>query len=143
MPGGASTDILPVDFLDVPMDYSSMAKMKTRMGTGTIIVIDDKTCPIGLLINLERFFKQESCGFCTPCREGLAFVHEILLAIEEGDGKEADINLLKEQARRLQPGSTFCALAPGASAPLATGLNLFFEDFMQHISEKSCPYRSC
>lgn len=143
MPGGASTDILPLDFLDVPMDYSSMAKMKTRMGTGTIIAIDEKTCPVGLLLNLERFFKQESCGFCTPCREGLSFVHEILLSIEEGEGKEEDVQLLKQQARMLGPGSTFCALAPGASAPLLTGLALFLEDFMQHISEKSCPYRNC
>jgi NADH-quinone oxidoreductase subunit F len=143
MPGGASTDILTEDFLDVPMDYSSMAKMNTRMGTGTIIVIDDQTCPIALLANLERFFKQESCGFCTPCREGLSWVHEILVAIEAGDGQIGDIRLLEQHARLLAPGSTFCALAPGASAPLMTGLNLFKDDFMQHISEKRCSYKNC
>lgn len=140
MPGGASTDFLTEEFLDVPMDYSSMAKMNTRMGTGTIIVIDNKTCPIALLSNLERFFKQESCGFCTPCRDGLSWVHEILLAIESGDGRENDLRILEQHARMLAPGSTFCALAPGAAAPLATGLKLFREDFLQHISQKRCPY---
>ena len=143
MPGGASTDFLNEDFLDVPMDYSSMAKANTRMGTGTIIVIDDQTCPIALLLNLEHFFKQESCGFCTPCREGLAWVHDILLAIESGDGREGDIRLLEQHARLLAPGSTFCALAPGAASPLLSGLNLFKEDFLQHISEKRCSYRTC
>jgi NADH-quinone oxidoreductase subunit F len=141
MPGGASTDLLPVEYLDVPMDYSSMAKMKTRMGTGTMIIIDDHTCPVGLLVNLERFFKQESCGFCTPCREGLPWVHDILLAIEEGDGREGDLEILRQHGRVLAPGSTFCALAPGASAPLLSGLTLFADDFLQHIAEKGCPYR--
>lgn len=143
MPGGASTDFLGPDFLDVPMDYSSMAKQRTRMGTGTMIIIDDQTCPIGLLANLERFFKQESCGFCTPCREGLSFVYEILLAMENGDGQKKDLDILKQHARMLGPGSTFCALAPGAAAPLMSGLNLFNDDFMQHISEKRCPYQTC
>lgn len=143
LPGGASTDFLGEDFFDVPMDYSSMAKMRTRMGTGTMIVIDDKTCPIGVLANLERFFKQESCGFCTPCREGLSWVYQILNAIEQGDGRLRDIELLKSHARLLGPGSTFCALAPGASAPLMSGLNRFMDDFSQHISEKRCPYKTC
>jgi len=142
MPGGASTDLLTAEFLDVPMDYSSMAKMKTRMGTGTMIVIDDHTCPVGLLVNLERFFKQESCGFCTPCREGLSWVHDTLLAIEEGDGRVSDLEILRQHGKLLAPGSTFCALAPGASAPLLSGLTLFADDFMQHISEKRCPYRT-
>lgn len=143
LPGGASTDFLGEEFLDVAMDYSSMAKKKTRMGTGTMVVLDDLTCPIGMLVNLERFFKQESCGFCTPCREGLSWVHEILLAIEEGDGRLKDVDLLKQHARILGPGSTFCALAPGASAPLLSGLELFSRDFSEHISQKRCPYRAC
>lgn len=142
LPGGASTDFLNEEFLDVPMDFSSMALKKTRMGTGTMIVIDDETCPIGVLTNLERFFKQESCGFCTPCREGLSWVHQTLLAIEEGDGRESDIAILQQHAKMLGPGSTFCALAPGASAPLLSGLKLFMDDFLQHISEKRCPYRN-
>lgn len=142
LPGGASTDLLTEQFLDVPMDYSSMAKMKTRMGTGTIIVVDDHTCPVSLLANLQRFFKQESCGFCTPCREGLSWVHQILVAIENGDGRTEDLDILRQQGRLLAPGSTFCALAPGAAAPLLTALTIFNEDFLQHIAEKRCPYQA-
>lgn len=141
LPGGASTDFLGEEFLDVPMDFSSMGKKGTRMGTGTIIVIDDHTCPVSALVNLERFFKQESCGFCTPCRDGLNYVYETLCAIEQGSGQLSDIDMLKRHAKLLRPGSTFCALAPGASAPLWTGLQLFADDFMQHISEKACPYQ--
>lgn len=140
LPGGASTDFLTPDFLDVPMDYSSMGQKRTRMGTGTMIIIDDKTCPVGALLNLQRFFKQESCGFCTPCREGLNFVHETLLALEKGEGQESDLAVLERHARLLGPGSTFCALAPGAAAPLGTGLKLFREDFLAHIQKRACPY---
>lgn len=140
LPGGASTDFLADEFLDVPMDYSSMAQKRTRMGTGTMIILDDHTCPVGMLVNLERFFKQESCGFCTPCREGLSFVYETLSAIERGEGRESDIGILESHARLLGPGSTFCALAPGASAPLASGLKLFRDDFLEHIAQKRCPY---
>lgn len=140
LPGGASTDFLTDEFLDVPMDYSSMAQKRTRMGTGTMIILDNHTCPVGMLVNLERFFKQESCGFCTPCREGLNFVYETLSAIERGEGRESDIGILESHARLLGPGSTFCALAPGASAPLASGLKLFRDDFLEHIAQKRCPY---
>lgn len=142
MPGGASTDFLDENFLDVPMDYTSMSKMKTRMGTGTIILVDNETCPVALIGNLLNFFKRESCGFCTPCREGLSWIHEILVAIENGDGQQEDIEILKTHARMLGPGSTFCALAPGAASPLLSGLNLFIDDFLQHITEKKCPYSS-
>ncbi len=140
LPGGASTDFLGLDFLDAAMDYSSMAQKRTRMGTGTMIILDDHTCPVGMLVNLERFFKQESCGFCTPCREGLNFVHETLCAIERGEGEENDLAILERHARLLGPGTTFCALAPGASAPLMSGLKLFREEFLEHIAQKRCPY---
>jgi NADH-quinone oxidoreductase subunit F len=140
LPGGASTDFLGPDFFDVAMDYSSMGQKRTRMGTGTMIVLDNESCPVGMLLNLEKFFKQESCGFCTPCRDGLNFVYETLLAIEAGDGHESDLGILEKHARILAPGSTFCALAPGASAPLGSGLRLFRDEFLEHISQKRCPY---
>jgi NADH-quinone oxidoreductase subunit F len=140
LPGGASTDFLLEEHLDTPMDYSSMAKIGTRMGTGTMIVLDDKTCPVGMVLNLERFFKQESCGFCTPCRDGLSWITDILMSIERGEGRAGDVALLMEHAGLLGPGSTFCALAPGAAAPLKTALKHFAKDFEQHIQEKRCPY---
>ena len=82
LPGGASTDFLVESHLDLPMEYTSFAKAGTRMGTGQMIVLDDQTCPVGMILNLERFFKQESCGFCTPCRDGLSWTAKTLEAIE-------------------------------------------------------------
>ncbi|MES2504728.1 MAG: NADH-ubiquinone oxidoreductase-F iron-sulfur binding region domain-containing protein [Myxococcota bacterium] len=140
LPGGASTDFWLEDKLDTPMDFSSTAKIRTRMGTGTMIILDDKTCPIGMLLSLERFFKQESCGWCTPCRDGLSWVAKILEAFERGEGRIEDIAQLERHARLLGPGSTFCALAPGAASPLGTGLAYFKDEFLQHIQEKRCPY---
>lgn len=140
LPGGASTDFLSCEHLDLAMDFSSMAKSFTRMGTGTMIVLDDKTCPVGMILSLEKFFKQESCGFCTPCRDGLSWVWEILNAIENGFGKLSDMDHLNMHANILAPGSTFCALAPGAASPLKTGLSLFKDDFLKHINDKRCSY---
>ncbi len=142
LPGGASTDLLDEKFLDTPMDYSSMGKAGTRMGTGTMIVVDDQTCPVGLLLNLEHFFKQESCGFCTPCRDGLSWIEKVLFAIENGEGKPQDMDVLRFHAKLLGPGSTFCALAPGAQSPLQSGLKLFAEDFERHIQQKRCSWRN-
>ena len=140
LPGGASTDFLVADHLDVPMDYTSVAAAGGRLGTGTLIVLDDKTCPVGFVENLEHFFAQESCGFCTPCREGLPWVEKILASIDAGQGREKDLELLEYHTRGLAPGHTFCALAPGAMEPLQSALKYFREDFETHIKEHRCPY---
>jgi len=141
LPGGASTDFLVEEHLDVPMDFTSVMQAGSRMGTGTMIVLDDATCPVSMLISLEQFFARESCGWCTPCREGLPWVTRTLCAIEQGEGMPADLTVLEDHARKLAPGNTFCALAPGAMAPLASGLKYFREDFERHIAERHCPYR--
>lgn len=140
-PGGASTDFLTSDHLDVKMDYGSVQAAGSRLGTGTMIVLDDRTCPVGMMHNLEQFFAQESCGWCTPCREGLPWVRDMLRALEEGQGKPGDLDILAEQCRRLGPGHTFCALAPGAVEPLQSALKYYWEDFERHIREKRCPWR--
>ncbi len=140
LPGGASTDFLVEEHLDVPMDFTSVMKAGSRLGTGTMIVLDDRTCPVSMLISLEQFFARESCGWCTPCREGLPWVTRLLRAIEQGDGRPDDLGMLEEHARRLAPGNTFCALAPGAMEPLQSGLKYFREDFERHIAERRCPY---
>ncbi|MGE5365540.1 MAG: NADH-quinone oxidoreductase subunit NuoF [Bacteroidota bacterium] len=142
LPGGASTDFLTEEHLDVNMDFVSVARVGSRLGTGTIIVMDDKTCPVGFVHNLELFFAQESCGWCTPCREGLPWVKKILNAIEEGRGEPDDIERLEFHTKYLGPGNTFCALAPGAMEPLQSALKYFREDFHKHINEKRCPWRS-
>lgn len=141
LPGGASTDFLTPDQMNIKMDFEEVAKAGSRMGTGTIIVMDDKTCPVGMCLNLEQFFAQESCGWCTPCREGLPWTAKILLALEEGNGKPEDIDHLTFQTHYNAPGNTFCALAPGAMEPLQSALKHFREDFDEHIHTHRCKYQ--
>lgn len=141
LPGGASTDFLTGEHLDLRMDFGSVMKAGSRLGTGTIIILDDKTCPVGFVHNLERFFAQESCGWCTPCREGLPWVAKTLKAIEDGLGKLEDLEILSFHTRYLGPGNTYCALAPGAMEPLQSALKYFMEDFEQHIRDGKCSYR--
>jgi NADH-quinone oxidoreductase subunit F len=141
IPGGASTSFLLKEHFDVKMDYTNVQKAGSRLGTGTIIVMDDKVCPVGMVCNMEKFFARESCGWCTPCREGLPWIAETLGAIENGEGKPEDLDFLLEQTKLLGMGHTFCALAPGAMEPLASGLKYFREDFEKHILQHRCPWR--
>jgi len=140
LPGGASTDFLTTEHLDIRMDFKSVAAAGSRLGTGTMIVLDDATCPVGFVHNLQHFFAQESCGFCTPCREGLPWVEKILLSMENGKGKSEDLELLHMHTQFLGPGNTFCALAPGAMEPLQSALKYFQDDFEKHVLEHRCPY---
>jgi len=139
-PGGGSTGFLVAEHLDVPMDFSSMAETGTRMGTGTMIVMDDQVCPVAVMRNLEHFFAQESCGWCTPCRDGLPFVEKTLQAFEDGDGRREDLDRLERYTRFLGPGNTYCAHAPGAMEPLGTGLKHFRDEFEEHIRRGGCPW---
>ncbi|HEY8519165.1 MAG TPA: NADH-quinone oxidoreductase subunit NuoF [Gammaproteobacteria bacterium] len=142
LPGGASTDFLVEEHLDAPLDFESIQKCGSRLGTGTMIVLDDRTCPVAMVHNLEHFFAQESCGWCTPCRDGLPYVEHLLAAIDAGEGHPADLDLLEMHTRHLGPGRTFCAHAPGAMEPLQSALKHFRSDFERHIAEARCPYRT-
>lgn len=133
LPGGASTDFLVEQHLDVKMDYASVAQAGSRLGTGTVIVLDDKTSVVGFVKNLIHFFAQESCGFCTPCREGLPWIEKILHAIEKGQGINEDIATLEVHTKMLGPGNTFCALAPGAMEPLQSAIKYFRKDFEEYL----------
>jgi NADH-quinone oxidoreductase subunit F len=141
LPGGASTGFLAPRDLDVDMSFPALAAIGNRLGTGTAIVLDDRTCPVAFIANLQHFFAQESCGWCAPCRDGLPWVEKTLTAIDAGAGKPSDLGLLREMTGNLGPGRTFCALAPGAMASLQTGLTLFRADFEQHIQMKACAWR--
>jgi NADH-quinone oxidoreductase subunit F len=140
LPGGASTDFLVGDHLDVAMDFESVQRAGSRLGTGTMIVLDDRTCPVGMVRNLEEFFAQESCGWCTPCWAGLHWVAKLLRDLEEGRGQLDDLDRLASHARLLAPGHTYCALAPGAAEPLQSALKYFGDDFKRHIHERRCPW---
>jgi NADH-quinone oxidoreductase subunit F len=141
LPGGASTDFLTEEHMDVKMDFSTVAAAGSRLGTGTMIILDDKTCPVAFIHNIEKFFALESCGWCTPCREGLPWVEKILASIENGTGKMEYLDILQFQTKYMGPGNTFCAHAPGAMEPLQSGLKYFYDDFVKHINEKKCPWR--
>ena len=142
LPGGGSTDFLTAEHLDLPMDYDAIMKAGSRLGTGTMIILDDKTCPIGMVENLIHFFAQESCGFCTPCRDGLPWVESILHGFESGTAKLEDMAILEQQGRFIGAmGNTNCALAPGAIEPLTSAIKYFKADFDQHITDRKCPYK--
>jgi NADH-quinone oxidoreductase subunit F len=140
LPGGASTDFLLDEHLDVRMDFTEVQKVGSRMGTGTMIVLDDQNCPVGMVANLTHFFAQESCGWCTPCWAGLSWASQMLDALEAGKGKPEFLDYLAHETRFWSPGNTFCALAPGAAEPLQSALKYFREDFLRHITEKRCPW---
>ncbi len=142
LPGGGSTDFLTTDHLDLAMDYDTIAGAGSRLGTGTMILLDNKTCPVGFVKNLMEFFARESCGFCTPCRDGLPWSAQVLDDIEEGRGRPEDLDTLAMQVDFIGAiGNTHCALAPGAMEPLQSALKYFREDFQRHIDGAACPYR--
>ena len=129
------------DHLDVKMDFDSVMKAGSRLGTGTMIVLDDRTCPVGFVHNLIKFFARESCGWCTPCRDGLPWLEKILRSLEKAQASPATSKSSSSTASCSVPGNTFCALAPGAVEPLQSAIKYFREDFERHIKEKKCPWK--
>jgi NADH-quinone oxidoreductase subunit F len=136
LPGGASTDFLLPEHLDIAMDYDAVARAGSRLGTGTFIILDNKTNVVAMVLNLERFFAQESCGWCTPCRDGLPWVVNLLEGLLAGQGSAEDLQRLSKLTRLLGPGNTFCALAPGAMEPLQSALKYFSADFEQYLANE-------
>jgi len=140
-PGGASTALVAAADLDVPLGFSTMDAVRSRLGTGTLVVLDDQTCPVGMVLNMMQFFAQESCGWCTPCREGLQWAASLLEGIEYGRAEPGDIEVLREGVWFMQSDKCFCDLAPGATQPLESALRLFPDDFERHLAEGGCHYR--
>lgn len=140
LPGGASTRFLTQELLDVEMDYEALRKAGHRLGTGAVIVFDEATCLLRATLNLIRFFARESCGWCTPCREGLPFVEEILQDLEQGRGSAEQVDMLKCMAEALC--NAFCPLAPGAAQPLESLLSCFEDEVLEHVRLGGCPYKA-
>lgn len=137
LPGGGSTPLLTEEHLDTPMDYEGVGAVGGRLGTGTMVIMDETTPMVGVLKNLEHFYAQESCGWCTPCRDGLPWVERILTNLEAGKGHPGDIELLELHTKLLGPGKTFCAHAPGAMSPLESALKYFRDELAALIPEES------
>lgn len=133
-PGGAGTDFLTAQHLDLPMDFDSIGKAGSRLGTALAMAVDHTVNMVALTRNLEEFFSRESCGWCTPCRDGLPWSLKILRALERGEGQLGDIETLEQLCRDLGPGKTFCAHAPGAVEPLQSAIKYFRSEFEAGIA---------
>jgi NADH-quinone oxidoreductase subunit F len=137
LPGGASTRFLPAEHLDVEMDFEPLRRIGHRMGTGAIVVFDDRTCLVAATLNLVEFFARESCGWCTPCREGLPFIRDLLWRLETGQGDDEFVPLLRRLSDHLW--NSYCAFAPGAVSPVESLLTYFEEEVREHIVRRRCP----
>lgn len=129
LPGGASTGFLLPEHLDMPLDFDTVGKEGSRLGTGLLTIVPQEQSIVALVRNLEEFFARESCGWCTPCRDGLPWTAKVLRALELGQGEDGDIELLEKLAADCGPAQTFCAHAPGAAMPLQTALKHFRHEF--------------
>jgi NADH-quinone oxidoreductase subunit F len=141
LPGGASTPYLTAAHFDVAMDYNPLEAVKTRLGTGGLVVFDDRTCMVAATLNLLRFFARESCGWCTPCRDGLPMVCWVLEKIESGRGTDDDVALLRELLGNIN-GRSFCALALGAMGPVDGLLRHFEQEVADHVKQGRCPLQA-
>jgi NADH-quinone oxidoreductase subunit F len=140
MPGGASTRFLPNRFYDVEMDYAALKAIGHRLGTGAVIVFDEGTCLTAATLNVIEFFARESCGWCTPCREGIPYIREILRRIEGGEGREEDLATLRRMSAHL--GKAYCAFAPGAASPVESLLTYFEDEVRAHLDGRGCPFKA-
>lgn len=138
IPGGSSTPVLPGDvMMDVTMDYDSIAKHGSMLGAGSVIVIDETTCMVKLLARISHFYYEESCGQCTPCREGTGWLSRVIHRIEHGQGKSEDLDLLLDVSNKIE-GHTICALGDAAAMPVSSFIKHFRDEFQYHIDHKKC-----
>jgi NADH-quinone oxidoreductase subunit F len=139
IPGGMSMPILPASQLDVPMANEFLRERKTMLGTGGVMVMHDATCMVRVACIITYFFRDESCGQCTQCREGTGWLHKIVQRIERGAGSLADLDLLLDVAAKME-GQTICAFADAAAWPVQGLLRHFREDFEAHVKHGKCPF---
>jgi NADH-quinone oxidoreductase subunit F len=139
-PGGVSTPVLPEDKIDCPMDYVAMPKFGSMLGSGAVIVMDETVCMVRVAYRALKFFEHESCGKCTPCREGTDWLRKILERIEHGKGRKGDIELLSEVVGIIQ-GRTFCPLGDSAAGLVESMLEHFKNEFEEHIETGKCKYK--
>jgi NADH-quinone oxidoreductase subunit F len=140
IPGGASMPVFTAAEIDVPMDMDSVQKAGSFLGSAGIIVMDDSVCMVWACMVLERFFHHESCGQCTPCREGTGWLHRVLERLEYGKGTQADVDLLLNVAGNMM-GNTICALADAAAMPTRAFVTKYRAEFEQHAALGRCPLR--
>jgi NADH-quinone oxidoreductase subunit F len=147
IPGGVSAPWFFPEHLDLPLGQDEVAKAGSMLGSGSVVVMDDTTCPVRAAWRIARFFARESCGQCTPCREGGAWIDKVLRRIEDGEGREADLDLLLDLCDNISPGiswppaqTTICVLGPSIPPSVSAAISRFRDDFLVHIKEGRCPH---
>ncbi|MGF1573928.1 MAG: NADH-ubiquinone oxidoreductase-F iron-sulfur binding region domain-containing protein, partial [Sumerlaeia bacterium] len=148
IPGGSSVPWLLPDQIDIPLSHEGVAAAGSMLGSSAVMVMDHTVCPVWALSNLSHFYYHESCGQCTPCREGSAWMFKIVKRIEAGEGTMADMQALYSIAGEGKPGSgmisgkSICALGDAAAWPVGSAIQQFRAEFEEHIRLKKCPYNN-
>ncbi|MGH9224715.1 MAG: NADH-quinone oxidoreductase subunit NuoF [Acidimicrobiales bacterium] len=147
VPGGASAPWFGPDELDMALDQDAVGKAGSMLGSGSIIVMDDTTCAVRAAWRITRFFHRESCGQCTPCREGSGWLDKVMRRIEMGQGRKSDLELLLDVCDNLAPGlrwppakTTICVLGPSIPSAITTSLKMFRDEYLIHIKDGRCPF---
>lgn len=141
IPGGSSTPMLLPDQIDVKLDYESLAEAGSMLGSGAVIVIDDRTCMVWVAERLIHFYRHESCGKCTPCRDGTGWLEQLISRIERGEGKPGDIEKIESLCNNIM-GRTVCPLGDAAVMPIQSSIELFRDEWEYHIQNKRCIVKS-
>jgi NADH-quinone oxidoreductase subunit F len=138
-PGGSSTPILTAEHLDVPLDYEGVGAAGSMLGTKALQVFDETTCVVRAVLRWTEFYKHESCGKCTPCREGTYWLVQILDRLERGEGSEDDLATLLDLCDNIL-GRAFCALGDGAASPIMSSIQYFRDEYVAHLTGGGCPF---
>lgn len=138
-PGGSSTPIFTPDHLDTPLDYEGVAAAGSMLGTKALQIFDETTCVVRAVLRWSEFYKHESCGKCTPCREGTLWMVQILRELEAGKGTEADLAKLLDICDNIL-GRAFCALGDGATSPVTSSIKYFRDEYIAHVTQGGCPF---
>ncbi len=138
IPGGSSVPILTADKVDVRMDYDSVVKAGSMLGSAGVVVMDETTCMVKAIRRIARFYAEESCGQCTQCREGTEWLYQILDRIEKGSGRAGELEILLDLCVNMK-GRTICPLSDAAAMPVESYIKAFYDEFAAHITEQRCP----
>jgi len=147
IPGGVSAPWFGPDELDMGLDQDEVGKAGSMLGSGSIVVMDDRTCVVRAAWRITRFFHRESCGQCTPCREGSSWLEQVMRRIEGGYGRESDLELLLDACDNIAPGlswppaqTTICVLGPSIPSSIASAITMFRDEFLVHVKDGGCPF---
>jgi len=138
-PGGSSTPILTAEHLDVPLDFEGVGGAGSMLGTRALQIFDETTCVVRAVLRWTEFYKHESCGKCTPCREGTYWLVQVLTKLENGTGAPEDLDVLLDQCDNIL-GRAFCALGDGATSPITSSIEYFREEYIEHLTNGGCPF---